>query len=488
MSSNILFLIPPRVYGVGEYGKVHPALGALYLCSILKGDGHNVHFIDTFAEDIHNRSYFDGKREFVGLSFDDIIRRVKKFNPKYLLISNLFTNFAHGTEKLIQLLKKDFPEIPIIMGGPHATLMKKQLMNENPEIDFLICGEGEFSIRNLIRVLETGSNNFSEIAGLIYRDNNEIIMNPVSFIEDLNSIPFPLRELLPKNSYDQHSVMSPILKSAEIITSRGCPWSCGFCSTSRIWGKIYRTRSVENIIAEIELLEKAGINHLYISDDSFNTDKERTRAICHELKKKKILWACHQGMILSTISEDLLEDMVDAGMYCFVMPIESGNEYVLNKLINKPNKLDHIRRLAKKAKELGVYTIGYYILGLPTETKKQIQDTVDFAKELDLDYSTFTMFRPYPGTPLTELARAKGLLIEEEKGYDDYAYGEARIHSEEYDNKYLEKLRRDVWKEISEPKLRTKIGNTDIYYATIEPFVDMFYDFFKENDLLRNDK
>ncbi len=481
--SRILMLIPPRVYGPDEYGKIHPPLGALYVTATLEKDEHEVFLLDAFAEDINNRMYFDGEREFVGLNWNKIIHRVTEINPDFILVANIFTNFAKGAEKAVVLLKQHFEKIPLIMGGPHATLLNTKLLSQQPGIDYIITSEGEFSTRDLIRSLEHGKNDLSKISGLVWRSNGKPVYNPSNFVDEIDIFQFPARHLLNSTSYDQLSMMSPTLRSAEVITSRGCPWSCGFCSSTRIWGRRYRTRSIENVIQEIDLLRQDGINHLYFSDDSFNVNKKRTRKICEYLKNKNILWCCHQGMILSTISEDLLEDMAEAGMYCFVMPIESGNSDVLHKLINKSNNLDHIRRLAKKAKELGLYTIGYYILGLPTETKRQIQDTIQFAEELDLDYSTFTLFRPYPGTPLYDLAKKEGLLVGEEKGLDDFAYCDSRIHSGEYDEYYLERLRSEIWHKLSKPKFKTNIGNTDVYYSTIEPFYERFQTLFNKEYL-----
>ncbi len=297
----------------------------------------------------------------------------------------------------------------------------------------------------------------------------------INFIDDIDSLPIPARRLLNPKSYSQQSFLAPVLRSAEIMSSRGCPCSCGFCSTTRVWGRRYRPRSIENLLEEVDQLEAEGINHIYFSDDCFNVDKERTRKFCEHMKKKKdILWCCHQGMITASIDEGLLEDMAESGMYYFALPVESGNQEVLNTLIQKPSNLDHTRKIARKAKELGLYTVGFFILGVPTETKAQIEDTLRFAEELDLDYSAFALFRPYPGTPLTELAKQKGLIVNPKQGVDEFSYYEARIRSDEYDEEYLESKRREIWRKISEPKLKTVMENKDVYYALLEPFVDRF--------------
>ena len=306
--------------------------------------------------------------------------------------------------------------IVTITGGAHpSALPAETLKDEN--VDFVIIGEGEDTV---LKLVESLSNQlpFEEIDGTAFRKDGQIVINPeVGFIRNLDELPFPAWDLLQMKEYAKLRVgHGPfILRTPffSVITSRGCPGKCIFCSIHSIYGYQWRARSAKNVVDEIDILKKVyGINQVDFEDDNLLLDKKRMEALCDEILERKldISWGTPNGVAINHIDHNLLIKMKRAGCFSLSFGIESGNEHIRNNIIRKPISVKHAQEVVKWCKELNIWTHGFFIFGFPGENEKTFRETINFAKWLDLDSSSFFIATPYPGTELLTLCEEKGYL------------------------------------------------------------------------------
>lgn len=387
---NILLVNPP-----GNISFINPPLGLLYISAVLKESNHNVSLIDynikKFSEQNLSNFIKEKKIKAVGISI---------VTPK-----------VYNASALAKTIKNNFPGIILIAGGPHATLLPEQLISDCPAFDFVVQGEGEFRLRNLINNLEKNIP-FDEIDGLAYKNNGEIINNPPKcFIDDLNKIPTPSRELVDIATYSKHmkTLYSP---ATSMMTSRGCPYQCIYCSKA-VTGSKVRSLSPENVIKEIKfLVNDYKIKEIVFYDDSFTFNKDRVVKICDLIieNKLKIKWHCETRVNL--VNKELLTKMKQAGCYMIGYGIESGSEKMLKKL-KKGITLEQIRNTIKITNEAGIKVLGYFMVGIPEETKEDINETIKFSKQLNPDYVQFAIATAYPGTELYEIAKQQNKLTKD---------------------------------------------------------------------------
>ncbi len=284
----------------------------------------------------------------------------------------------------------------VVMGGPHATIFPNECLQH---ADKVIVGEGENSI---LRVFES----------------REKILHS-ELIKDLDTLPFPDWSGLPLHEYKavtrKHNYLS-------VMSSRGCPFSCIYCFKG-VFGNTYRKRSSANVLSEIGyLIENYGVKEIGFVDDNFSLDKKRVEEICKGMieRRFKILWNCPNGVRVDSVDPQLLRLMHNAGCYQLSFGIESGNQAVLDK-IGKRINLQQVRDAVRWAKEAGIETIGFFMIALPFDDMQTMQETIDFAKELDLDLIQFTITTPYPGTQLYDLVEKQGkFLIKDFSKYGSY--------------------------------------------------------------------
>lgn len=383
---KILLIYPP-----GKTSFITPPLGLMYLAASLRKAGHQPQILDFLLEKFDKDSLFriiNQGIEIIGIS---------AVTP---LIDNAIS--------LANLIKQKFPEKIIVFGGPHPTLLPKETLERCENIDFIVKGEGEERLNSLIDYLE-GKKKEEELDGIALRRKGEIIELPQKkYIEDLDNLPLPARELVPIEKY------SEILESEEkpattLIASRGCPFHCIYCSKP-IFGNIFKGRSPENILKEIEFLkEEYKIREIIFYDDIFTFNRERIIKLCQLLIEKKlnIRWKCETRV--NFIDEELLKVMKKAGCYLIGYGIESGNQRVLN-ILRKGTTIAVIEKAIKMTKKVGIGVLGYFMLGIPGETEKEIKETINFAKSLDIDYALFSIATPYPATELYHIAKSLGKI------------------------------------------------------------------------------
>jgi len=383
---------------------IQQPLGLAYLAAALEMNRHDVKIIDAAV-----LNYGD----------EQIVSETRLHAPDIIGITCVTPSY-YSTLNLAKRLKKEF-DLPILIGGPHATAVTEETMR-NDCFDVAVRGEGDFTVAQLADAVQNNGV-LSGVNGIAYRHEGQLIKTPPRpYIDDLDSLPFPARNLLPGLSkYKPTPSAYRNLPQATMITSRGCPYHCAFCDRS-IFGNRYRARTARNVVDEMELLvTEYGAREIRFWDDTFNIDQQRVLAICEEILKRKldVTWTC-LGRV-NHMNEPLLEAMAKAGCWQVDYGIESGNQAILNGIM-KGQTLDMVQRIVAMTHEAGIGVRGFFMLGLPGETESTMRDTIRFAKNLDLTSAVFHITTPFPGTELFKIA-TETRELRSDATYDEYMLG-----------------------------------------------------------------
>ena len=390
---NVTLVNPPSP-GIESYniGIRVPPLGLAYLASILEREGHEVRIIDASV---------------LKLSISQIKSLFKRSRPDIIGVTST-TPTIYEAYSVIKAGKDVCPDSFTILGGPHASSLPVETLKECPALDAVCIGEGEETIVDLAEALGS-RRGLSTVKGIAYRSRGKVRINqPRPLIRDLDSIPFPARHLLPMSKY---SVLGKKTVVCHIMSSRGCPFQCIFCSSSRFFGRQYRARTAENVVDEMEyLVSEYNPESIEFSDDEFTLNRKRVEEICDEIKRRGIdvQWACSSRV--DTINKRLLQKMRRAGCFLIYYGIESASQRILN-FIKKGIRIDQVVKAIKQTREAGIKVLGSFMIGFPDETRGEIEETIKFSKRLNIDYAQFSIVTPYPGTELYEIAKREGLLL-----------------------------------------------------------------------------
>jgi radical SAM superfamily enzyme YgiQ (UPF0313 family) len=372
----------------------YPPLGIAYIASILRENGFDVEILDPV---------FGG--------WKIVEKRLKKGDYDILGVSTLTMNFEDGLE-MAKIAKEANPGCLTVFGGNHPAILPYDVVKKK-EVDIVCSGEGECTMLELIQTLEKNEN-LKGIRGILYKEGDRVITNqPRPLIQNLDELPFPARDLLPMHEYLSAQVgrvgwelPSP---STSMITSRGCPFNCTFCSSHLTFGKKIRFRSAENVVDEIEVLvNKYKLKGISFVDDTFALNLKRIKGICTEIREREINveWMC-MGRV-DTVSKEMLKEMKRAGCVSIGYGIESGSQHVLDEYIKKGITLEQAERAIRITKESGITSVAYFMIGIPGETLNDIEKTIEFAKKINPDAVNFSITIPMPGTELFETANKIG--------------------------------------------------------------------------------
>ena len=367
-----------------------PPLGLMYIAAYLEKETlHRVEILDCPVEKI---------------SHNELKEEIKKRNPDVIGITAM-TFTLIDVIKTARTAKEVNPKIKIILGGPHVIIFPEETMKIG-EVDFLILGEGERTIKPLLENINRPEE-LKKIKGLVFRHNGEIINTGRSdFIENLNDLPFPARHLTPYKKY--FSVLSPRRPVTTMFTSRGCPYKCLFCDRPQL-GKNFRAHSAKNVVNEMVECQKMGIKEIFIYDDTFGVDRQRVLNICSEIKKRELTIAWDIRTRVNTVDEEILKSLKDAGCQRIHYGVEAGTQKILN-VLRKGITLEHVEKAFTLTKKVGIQTAGYFMIGSPTETKNDILETIKLMKKIDPDYVHVTITTPFPATDLYEMAMSEKII------------------------------------------------------------------------------
>ena len=389
----------------------HPPLGLLYLGQVLEDEGHKVEVIDFLAEKYPLKTLINNLQ-----STDAIGITIFSSSYKESLKGGKYSYAYKESAKVADFIKNFDSKLPILIGGPHCTIQPEKSLIEIPSADISLEGDGEEVIKEIVKALE-GTKPLSDLPGVYYRDNNKIKKGkPAKIIENLDVIPFPARHLVDKYDYGK-TLKSYFFKQrfTSIITGRGCPYNCSFCTRNALGYRVFRKRSVENVVNEIQEINEK-YDSVMIVDDTFLADEKRADQIIDKLIELEMDIEIYiQGARVDTANRNTYNKMKKAGVKHLYYGLESGNQDVLN-FYNKSATVEQIRKAITLSNEIGFFTVGTFILGAPIETKKHIEKTIKFACSLPLDAVIFTILTYKYGSPLWDEAVKEG-KIQESDGY-----------------------------------------------------------------------
>lgn len=448
---------------------VYEPLALELLASTVRKE-NEVIIVDCIVEGWNKFSDIKNKPNMVryGLGANYIKKQVEKFKPDVVGITFLSLFDDDIIFDVVSMIKKINPKIKIVVGGVYASTVKGDILKRTDNIDILVIGEGDYTLRELI---DSNFKKLDKIKGIMFKKDGQIVYTePRPPIEDLDVIPLPSRDLMKYRNYSRlvkyqvlhqklrlfknyripeisdilwldnafeflfnHSARifvniknifkkekDKILKQpmGNILSSRGCPNRCNFCTVHNVWGYKYRMRSAGNILKEIDILvKKYKIKTINFLDDNFTVSKKRTIEICKGIIKRnyKINLNAASGTFLPSLDEETIKIMKKAGFIGLAFGVETGNQETMLNVIGKYQELDKVREVVNICKKQGIKTTGFFIIGIPGETIESMKDTIRFAKETPFDRIELYTCQAFPGSRLYEEAIAKGYLSKEYK-------------------------------------------------------------------------
>jgi anaerobic magnesium-protoporphyrin IX monomethyl ester cyclase len=368
-----------------------PPLGLGYIAAALRNHSVEVELVDcTF------------------LRFSEAVKRIKQAKPQIVGFYSMFSMKKTTLEIARALRNEGLSDCLLVVGGPLPSWAPESFLDV---FDVVVIGEGEETMPELAHCIAFGQE-LSGVKGLVFRDGKRIVSTGERpFIRDLDSLAFPTRELFDNEAYKKFYLNRFGYSTTSMITSRGCPFSCDFCSRP-IFGADMRTRSVDNIVDEVEEIKALGYDRVWFADDCFTLNRRHLLDVCGELIRRRVDagWECLSRV--DTMDAEVAEGMKRAGCIRVFFGIESGSDTVLG-LMNKRITTAQAERAIHVAKAAGLKVGAFFIVGYPGESDKTVLDTVRFASALPLDYLSFTLPYPIPGTPLYERVKDKGVSIED---------------------------------------------------------------------------
>ncbi len=449
---NILLIDPPFYRFFNYYNRYFP-LGLCYLASTLKNAGHRVTIYDA---DCNKPSDATASAKRKGMDYSRLPEKYRIYlqelkNPANPIIQEIsetierckpdlvgitvMTPKAASAFTIAALVKKCLKGCRVVFGGPHATLMPDEILKNTSDVDFVVNGEGEHVLLELVNLLSAGNRDtqaarheggdmpdLSTLGGISYSHDGKRVHQPARrFIDDLDTLPFPDREaMLGADTYTSED-------SGLLMGSRGCPYNCSYCAT-QIWTRKVRYRSLQNILEEIKRVRlRYKTRQFTFKDDSFTVNRKRVLEFCSALVDEniKINWDCNTRADL--VDLEMLKIMKKAGCNSIKVGVESGSERIL-QLMDKGTTLQGIKEAARLFREAGIHWTAYFMMGVPTETQEDVRKTLALLHTIKPGFASIGVYEPFPGTRLFDVGVEKG-LVNKEMSYDEFF---TRIPSDYY--------------------------------------------------------
>lgn len=412
-------------------GKKLPPLGLSYVAGAVEKAGFHVEMLDNYM---------------LNKPIDEVKQLVAKLNPEIVGITCGSATYRRCLETA-EAVKETVPSCKVVVGGWHASYLPDSLL-EQPMVDYVVMGEGERAMVELAQYITTSKDEaaLANIAGVGYKHNGTLMKNAPKFIENMDEIPFPARHLLPMNLYDR-TIEFLGAKPADVMNiSRGCPFSCAFCETKKLWGSACRTFSPARVMDEVRyMVNEFGTRGIYFINDNFTIKKNETLQLCNLMKKSGLglEWVCDTRTDL--VNKELLEKMHDAGCKAIWFGVESGSQRILKK-INRTITLEQTENAFRLCKQVGIRVACSFMLGFPDETREDLEATRRFADKLDPDWCQFNVFIAYPDSSLYQEILQSG-------AYDRLDEFLLTVKNDEFDyNKLMEIQRRFFHEHNGAPK------------------------------------
>lgn len=452
---KLLLAIPPYVH-MNNLGpqRIGIPIGMLSIAACAEKDGHQVRVIDS-------RLY--EKNHWEQLESD-----ATDFNADIVGISNLFSTQSDGVRKFLELSRKINPDVRTMVGGPHATSKPQDFLNMG--IDMAIVGEGEKAISGIMRYFG-GKETVSNVKGVAYLDGGKMKITGREFVNNLDDIPFPAYHLADMETYFSlnekgfssrpHDIFNKPMRELSMITSRGCPYECTFCSIHPTMGYVFRAQSPEYVASHLELVTKEyGVELVHFEDDNLTLDSGRFRAILDLIEERglKFSWDTPNGVRADTLSRDILEKMKRTHVNEIRIAIESANQHVLDNVVKKDLDISKAVMVCKDCHELGIELSAFYVVGMPGETKENINETLDFAFNLMKKYNVkphVNIANPLIGTEMYNIAKAKGYLVDDDLSKGSI-FSSGRIRTDEFTPDEVKKMISGFYRKVRNLYIRRR--------------------------------
>ena len=369
---------------------VHSPMGLLYIASYLKKKRKEKDKIEIY--DISGE----------GDSLKEAIEKIKEFSPDIFGIQ-MFTMTAPNVLEILKAIKKTDKKIKTVVGGPHPTVFPEETLDQE-NVDYIVLGEGEIPFQRLIESFSRKDFYPKIEATGFKKDGKYHLSNELNKVDNPDSVPVVDRGLLNLENYQ--SSFAAGKKITSLVTSRGCPYNCIFCAK---FESQFRAHSAEYVVKDIESALKLGIEEIFVVDDTFSLDLERAKEICRLIIEKKLNFDWYINTRINSVDEELLVLLKKAGCRQINYGIESGSQKIIDAL-NKNIDLERAKEVIRATKKAGIQTLCYFMIGLPGETMKEIDETRKFIKEAAPDYVRFSVTTLEPSTKLYEMALKKGIV------------------------------------------------------------------------------
>lgn len=423
MRINKILLINPPIEGkaLSRANVYSFPLGLTYIASYLSAHGYPVEILDCY-----------------NISKEDIRKTVRYSKPSLVDVSIPFTRHLKNAIKVSAIVKEVDGDILTVAGGVHVSAMPNSIGAEI--FDYLVMGEGEKTLFALVEAINSGK--AVSLPGVIDRHSAAGSSSPSDFIEDLNLLPFPQYDSLPLKKYWRGRK-----RWVNMITSRGCPFNCNFCSIHSVMGYRLRLRSVDNIIGEIEQIKsKFNIEEIFFEDDNLTGDLGRAKGLFREICRRdfKITFHCRNGIRADCVDEELFKLMKEAGFKSVWFAPESGSQYILDTVIKKNLRLEEVERAIVLAKQAGLIVGCFLVIGFPEETKEDIYRTIAYGhklRKLGCNFIGIHCATPYPGTALFDQCISLGILKKGHINFEQLSSTSAVIHNNYFTAEELRQIR-----------------------------------------------
>ena len=415
---KILLINPPQTFfPSSDPPAANLPLGLLYIAAVLDKAGYKTEILDAFMTDFPFRKIGDITE--VGMPYGKIKEEILRRKPDIVGIANPFTCQVENTVRVADIVKEVDHSILTIVGGPHGTVVPVEFLEEASNVDIVVIGEGEHTMLDIISFFE-GKKKIDDVQGIAHRRDEKVVLNsPRPFNKNLDELPYPAYHLVEMEKYlnpKRIEYRSFQNRALSMVTSRGCPFNCSFCSVHLHMGKMFRAHSVDYVVDHIEhVVNKYRVKTIYFEDDNLTFDLKRFEAICDKIIEKdiKFQWETPNGIRADYLTLNLLKKMKKSGCQSVFVGIESGDQYVLDNIIGKNLKLQNVIKFAEMCKKIGLKTGAFYVIGFPGETKENMIKTVEFALMLKRKYDVgmhLLFATPSYGTRLYEECKKKGYI------------------------------------------------------------------------------
>jgi radical SAM superfamily enzyme YgiQ (UPF0313 family) len=416
---RVLLVAPPRTAAEGSVKRVIPPLGISYVGAALEEAGIPCDLLDCVVEGVENESWVGDRTWRYGLDFDDLAARVEAGGYEVVGLSILYSSDLDNLLACARAIKARTPQVCVVAGGMHVSIYTAEVLLQGaaegaPAVDFIVRGEGEHRFRDFVQNFRAGVVDLAA-DGLAGWHDGEMFVNPqIASIEEVDGIPFPAYHKLPMEKYFAFNVpFSPFPRGDRVMqlyTSRGCPVGCTFCASTN-YNKAYRARSVDNVMEEIRrYVEVWKVDELQFADDNLTFHRGRAMELFRRLVDVGLPWCTPNGIMVNTLTPEMLDLMADSGMYQITLSLDSASARTLKERHRKPVDLDRVPGIMRQLEQRGVLMHGTLVVGMPGETLEEIREGFEFVRTLPFNSMAVFIAQPIPGSELYESALHAGAV------------------------------------------------------------------------------